>query len=773
MICLLLMLLIIFARAANLPVFGEPPEDSLVSDCVLQGQRVSVVGTVTDRRQKNRSTQLILTNSYLRSESRSISLKKISVTADPEAAILAGSVVVVSGILSQPEGASNPGQFDLHDYYAGQQIYYTLYAEEWEILEKGGGIRETLLSLRNALLDRIDRMTGPETASALKAVLLGDRSGLTEEEKRNYQVGGILHIFAISGMHISFLGRGFLKLLQRLGLPLLPAAGVSFLTLACYCFITGAAASSLRAVCMFAVYLGGRILLRTYDPLCALALAGILLLLENPSLLFTSGFQLSFCAILAVSAGWHSVSWLLPPQVKKPGTPGKGAVGGRAELRQRRKRQLFGWLRYFGRLVLRYSLFWFSLTVILLPLTIWYYYEIPVFGLLPNLLLVPGAPVLLASGTAGLAVGAVSLEVGGKLLLPADWIVTGLRDLTERIRTFPLATWVCGKPALWQLLATELLLLLLLAVLYKGREIRDAAEDRGKKVLQRRYRKMGAAGLLLMMIILLVRPQPDWSLTMLDVGQGDCLVLRERENCFLVDGGSSTVKEVGKYRILPYLKSQGVHHLKGIFVSHPDEDHTNGLLEVFAAISSRQATLRADYLYLPLWMRGTKEERALRQGAEAADTEVVYLARGDRITTDQMEICVLNPFPQGGIQRGNSGSLVLSLSCGSFDALLTGDLEQDGERLLLPLEKNYEYLKTAHHGSSGSTSKAFLEAVQPQVAVISAPVRSRYGHPHRETLQRLEDAGTAVYCTRDRGALRAWGSGDTWRMEGFLPAGTG
>lgn len=769
-ICLFLMMLISVAKTAGIPVFGQPPDHPFLQTCTQQNLTVQVIGTIADREEKDRSVQYILTNSYLRSETQTIPLHTITMISTKKQALPAEAVILVSGTLSVPEKASNPGQFDLWSYYASRRIYYSLFAESCTVLQPGGGFRETVLRLKNKLAEKTDAITDEETAELLKAILLGDRTELTVDTKRSYQVGGILHILAISGMHISFLGMGLLKILQKARLPFPLAAASSFSFLCGYCLLTGASPSSIRAVCMFAVLMGAKLLHRTYDSLCALALAGILMLLENPAVLFSSGFQLSFCSILTVAFVWPAVAWLLPPQVRKPGKLFVKAGIGLAEKRELRRRSLRGWSRYYFRLFQRYAFFWLTINIAMLPLTAWYYYEIPVWGLLPNLLLIPLVPVILSVGVPGILAAWIRPDIATCLLLPVSWLLKGVRILTGMIRALPLATYVCGKPEIRQLILSVILFLFLSAFLHRQKERMEEGRKNkmNKKKEQIRCRKVAAAGLGLGLFLLLPHWESAWSLTMLDVGQGDCLVLRDRQNCFLIDGGSSSVKEVGKYRIIPYLKSQGISHLDGVFLTHPDEDHVNGVLELFQAMEERSVTMKLDCLYLPDWMQGTEDEMDVVKAARRVNARVVYLARGDTLSSKMLRIQVLNPFRKKGIRSGNSGSLVLSVSCGEFDALLTGDLESDGEDLLLPMDKSYEYLKAAHHGSKGSSSERFLAQICPTVTAVSAPLNSRYGHPHRETMERLEKAGSEIYVTRDCGAIRVEGNRKKWRLWGYL-----
>lgn len=771
--CLILIAGVFLAWFLDLPIFGRPPEHPLLETYTAEGTRVTIIGQVADRAEKKRSVQYILDNSYLRSEEGSIPLYTITMISTGEERLKAGSVISVTGSLSVPEEATNPGQFDLKSYYESLGIYYSLYAESIQLLQEGGGLKEELLGLQIRLSGLVDSLLEPEDGEILKAMLLGDRTGLSDEMKRDYQVGGILHILAISGMHVTLLGSALLKLLQRCRLPLPVAAGLTLLLMGLYCLFTGAAASSVRALLMFAILLGAKLLRRTYDLPCAMALSAILMLLEDPTVLFYSGFQMSFCAILSVAVVWPSVSWLLPAQVKKPGKLVRRPGSDRKEFQRLKGRQLRRWTRYYIRLFLHHGSFWLVMNVSLLPLTAWYYYEIPIWGLIPNLLLVPLAPVLLFLGVAGILTALLNPLAGKLVLAPAAWIMDVFHGMTEWIRSLPLASWVCGKPELWQLVLGELLLILFVVLLDRRKKQmrqqfgKERGAEKEKKRFQKKVSLRLAVGLLLFLLLLFVRITSLWSLTMLDVGQGDCLLLRDRQSAFLIDGGSSSVKEVGKYRILPCLKAEGIMCLQGIFLTHPDEDHMNGLLEVMEAVVEHTVTLRVKKLYLPCWLKGSEEAGELLTLAEKAGTKVVYLGKGDVLRTRAMKITVLAPFYEGGIRSGNSGSLVLSLQCGDFTALLTGDLEEDGERLLLPLDQTYDCLKVAHHGSKGSSSDSFLQQVAPELALISAPEKSRYGHPHQETLERLEKTGSKVLITRDLGALTVEGNRYSWKVRGF------
>lgn len=253
-------------------------------------------------------------------------------------------------------------------------------------------------------------------------------------------------------------------------------------------------------------------------------------------------------------------------------------------------------------------------------------------------------------------------------------------------------------------------------------------------------------------VLLVLRPAPELSITMIDVGQGDSILIRAgKKLAFLSDCGSSSVGKVGEYRILPYLKQQGIHRLDGIFLSHPDADHINGT----AALLNKDSGISIHAIYVPSWMKtnpgGAMEIFAL---CRKRKIPIIFLNRGDRIITGELRFDILHP-QSGDMLEGNEGSLVFSLNYRDFSALFTGDLEGEGEEKLLKSmrQTHYQFLKVAHHGAKGATSMRFLERIDPEEALISAPIKSRYGHPHKELLSRLKKKKIRVWETRYCGEI--------------------
>ena len=259
----------------------------------------------------------------------------------------------------------------------------------------------------------------------------------------------------------------------------------------------------------------------------------------------------------------------------------------------------------------------------------------------------------------------------------------------------------------------------------------------------------------------------------MDVGQGDCIVMRnENGNCYMVDGGSTSKSQTGKYQILPFLESMGIGELEAVFVTHPDEDHISGILEL---MEQSPWGVRINSLILPDVSREMKQKELaeLREQAAAYGIPVRYIGRGDVVQDRNLKFTCLSPEEGMATDEVNEISTVLYTEYEEFKMLLTGDVTGEPEwELLSGLEgkEALTVLKVAHHGSKYSTPREFLEMTDPVIAVISAGKDNRYGHPHEELIERLEKRGCRIYRTAKSGAVTMQVRRGRIRVEEFCCA---
>ena len=644
----------------------------------------------------------------------------------PSGAALAGRLVRLRGEGASFERAVNPGQFDAAAYYAVRGVGWKLTSPILLSLTDGpSGAEGAVASLRFLLRQRIVRYFPDETAGPAASLVIGDKSLMEADDKRLWQMTGLSHMLAVSGMHVTLAAAGAEALLRRLRARPGTARLMTLPPVLLYVALTGFSISAFRAFCLYLYDSGAVLSGRRKDPLNGLSLAVLLILASNPGWLFDASFQFSVGAVLL--------------------------------------------LILLSRMERRRSALVFYLAM--LPLTARSFCEVPLLSLAGNALLLPFLPVLLLL----CLIGAV---FGGAAALPAVWGLRGAAAFLSLLARFPRLTLITGCPGIGQMLLYEGLLAGACFTGHRLKRFGGGLPGRGRFLL--RGIRTAAAGLFLLLLLLVLcrPPARDMTVTCLDVGQGDCtLIEMPGGGAVLVDGGSSSVNEPGRYRILPCLLYKGIRRLDYLAVTHPDEDHINGIREILTMAASRQTSLSVSVLLMPDLLPGTPEREALEALADLAaeaGTETVYTGRGDRLVFEgrrTVTLEVLSPRRRTAYESANAASLVLAVRDGLCGVLLTGDAEGSGEEELTALLENtagsFALLKAAHHGSRGSTSAAFLDAVKPAAAVISAG-RNVYGHPHAETLMRLAEAGTEVFITRESGAVEAVSSGRDLALCGFV-----
>ena len=253
-----------------------------------------------------------------------------------------------------------------------------------------------------------------------------------------------------------------------------------------------------------------------------------------------------------------------------------------------------------------------------------------------------------------------------------------------------------------------------------------------------------------LVIFITLRYEEGLQITMLDVGQGDCICV-DNGQVFLFDGGSSSRQNVGEKVILPFLQHEGIDEIEGIFLSHADIDHSSGILQLL-----NSDEVRIHKIYLPDVSEGNRQEYETIQMA-AKNIPIQYVSRGDRWELGDMVLTCLHPKSKD-TQEGNAHSACYLLQKDTFSMLFTGDVEGEGEeRLTEELVrrgiKQVDVLKVAHHGSRYSTTESFLEVLDIKNALISCGRNNSYGHPHKETVERFKGERCMVLMTSEQGAI--------------------
>lgn len=641
-----------------------------------------------------------------------------------------GMHVRLEGMLVLPELPRNPGQFNRRIYESGKKIdFYLENPTVLEVKEQRSGVREVVEIWKTEMMNRCEKIYPDEEAGILEAMLFGEKSELSGDIKELYQAAGISHVLVISGLHISLLALAVAGILRRLGFPMPVWVILSVGVLAGYGILIGQPTTAVRALLMFFVLQGARLLGRSYDLLSALAFAGILMLLDNPDLILDGGCRLSFCAVIGV--GWYvseknKIFWSIGEKEKRKNR-GKGGKGSSA-----------------GAILENIRAGWY-LWLFTLPVMLDTFYQVSVVGILWNLVAIPLLPVIIASGGLGVVLAGWNIFLGSLAGSPAYGMLQLYREIGNISEKLPVGMWTPGQPSKPVIAGYYLVIFLL--VLVEKQLIKREKRWKIRKI----FPGMELCSMLLLLLLMAHPWQQREKITFLDVGQGDASLLQSGGQTLLLDGGSTSQKNVGTYVILPYIKQQGISCLEAVVLTHTDQDHINGVTEVLE--EGKKGWLTVKNLMYPYWMEGTEQGKQLKKLAEEAGASCRKIRAGDRLTIGKAEAVVLYPKEQEKIAEPNAGSLVLFWKWEGVRAMFTGDLPEEKERELLQNLPACEILQVGHHGSATSTCREFLEQVQPSLAVISCAMKNRYGHPSPDTVDRLKKTGCEIRYTMKSGAI--------------------
>lgn len=624
-----------------------------------------------------------------------------------------GERVLLQGQWQEFAHATNPGEFDYADYYSIEGIAGKLRGLQLLASDQNQWpVRELLFGIRQRWLQNLYNTFVPKDAAILAKMLLGDGSGLDKEVRDLYQNNGIVHILSISGLHISLIGMGMYKLLRRCGCPIRIAAVFGGTLIVMYGMMTGFGVSACRAIGMYLIRMLGEIWGKTYDMLTAMGVLAIFLLLQNPRLVYHSGYLLSFASVCGLG--------LLVPIL--PGVP--SCLMGRPYDKAYRK-----WLKRRGAQVWSSLMVSLSVTLFTLPVQLFFFYKIPMYSVLINLLVIPFMGVVMLIGFGGMLLPILTFlcPIEGMLFSWFEWLCCIFQRL-------PGHTWVTGRPDMWKIV---LYYVVILGVVCLGKRLK-------KPILL-----VILTGLVLFVGIRIGR---ETKITFLDVGQGDCICLQTASGeCYLFDGGSSTRTSVGEKVIIPFLQYCGISKVTGVLISHPDIDHTNGVEELL-----QSDEIVVERLILPQ-VADAKEEFEKLLLAAGEDTAVEFVAKGAVMANAEYRLTCLHP-PTNYEAESNTYSACYLLELEDACMLFTGDVEDAGEialtqELVQRRIDNIDILKVAHHGSRYSTAQEFLNAVDIKLAVVSCSRSNSYGHPHKETIARLKEDGSVILTTPECGAV--------------------
>lgn len=598
-----------------------------------------------------------------------------------------GDRIEFTGEWNKPRNSTVPGSFDYKKDLLSKGIHYLVKVEKIQKVSKNHNL---LLMFKQRLILLFQNR---KLVSYDQTFILGDSSKLEQKVKESFQTNGISHLFAISGMHISFLGGGLLKIMERFGIKEKPRYIMVISFLFFFLFLTGGSASVQRATIFFFLSAINRIYYFHIEPIHLFLVTLTIVLLRNPFLVYQVGFQFSFTITFFL---------LLYQKVLTSSSKVKSLV--------------------------QVSLL---STLVSLPISIFHFYQINFLGVLYNLFYVPFVSMILFP--------LVLVSAFLPFLEPLAYLgVLFLENSSLFLASIDLGILTFAKPSLFFIL------------LYYSCIVLFA------KFSCHRKRFVLFLTLVLFLQWVQPFISIDTYFMMLDVGQGDSIFLKSGQKTMLIDTGGKMsydfadwqrkehTSSIAKSKLLPYFSSLGIHHLNFLVLTHGDQDHLGEALELIENIKIDRVILNdgeknrnEQKLIARLEQRGIPYEIAL-EGA-----------------TYQVGAFFLQSLNRD-LKEENDSSIVFLGTVFDKTFLLTGDASMKTEKSILSAYKlpSVDILKLGHHGSKTSTSEELLTALQPSIALISAGRENKFGHPNQEVLDRLQKYEVPYFLTAREGSIQ-------------------
>lgn len=603
----------------------------------------------------------------------------------------------LEGRLSAPFKAGNPSQFDYGNYLRNHSAYAVFYAKKAEKIEQKLTIRakmlQTISDYRENIIKTHSKYLKSPNLEILGGIVFGDDAVSPPKDiKNSFANSGLLHILAASGMNVAFIYGFFFGLCSLLRINYRVNVIVGMIMVVIYSLMTGLGASIIRAAGMLLFVLAGKLIDRDAHSISLLAFVGLLMLLYNPLFINDVGFQLSFIVTFGL--------FIMTPAIVS-----------------------------LNNKVLDYVIGTITIPIIaqlwVIPIQIFYFNNISLYSVFANIMSVPILAVLSFGGFISALLSGIQ-PISDFVCKTFDFVLNPLLTLLVNISDFwghlPNSTFQTTHPNVFQILLYFAILFCLSGLLYK--ELRE------------KYFKKFIIAFFIFVSILFLTLIPiknkDLEIITFDVGNADCFLIKSPNNDYImIDTGKSGYKG-GKSQaeiiMLKYLKDKGIKNLKLLIVTHFDNDHCGGAVDLLTKLDVKKLCLNdlehksysAKNIYDTAKLKKTTVEKAY-------NNQIVYNNDGLRLTN----------LIGKSTDNDNENSIITLLEYKNFKILFTGDVDESGLREVLHLiPKNINVLKVPHHGALNVLNKELINHLNPEYSIISVG-ENKFGHPAQYTLEML------------------------------------
>lgn len=679
-----------------------------------------------------------------------------------------GQRVMAKGEKIEFSKPRNPGGFDQKKYYFSKGVCYGISCESVVVLDEKYNLFQLFISKAGATgKDRISKICPEDARGILSAVLFGDKGAIDTGTLKIYQMSGISHVLAISGLHVSIVCGFTYFVLKKMYVPAKMATVITIGVVICYGALAGFRLSTVRAIVMVTVALFGDRIGRSFDMLTGLAVAVFLMLVINPGCILDTGMILSCGAIFGVCVGLR----MAKSYKNKRG----------------KKRRVPIWDRFIESVIVS-----LGISITTMPLSAMFFYEVPAYGVFLNIIVVPGMTFVVGLGFLSVLVSFLSVGAAKVTVFPAVFLLRKYLTIAKLYVRLPGSVLNIGKLPVWAVICYYSLL----AIFITAINIRNRFGDRLSKVMlswirflysmlgvkkrpkepSNRYVRLvlAAFSLILMVPVVAISVADGEELFFFDVGQGDFSAIRTNDGKVIVIDCGSSSKEPDKlfsYDVEGALKSRRLAHVDCWVATHSDKDHINGLEYILE--NYEYSGIKIDSIIVPAY--ATKEEGNYSGGEDSEFEHVTMLAKKRRIKViktyagmclrgKDYQLKCIHPdvkYAEAGCETKedpNDTSLCFDYRSSRLRAVYLADVPTaaisymiDSKKLLF--DRKIDYLKLPHHGSKYSISDELYQHLGGVKVVISCAKNSIYGHPHKETIDMLKLAGANIMRTDKIGAI--------------------
>ena len=632
-----------------------------------------------------------------------------------------GDSIFVKGTILKGRGIRNPGEFDYNKYLNDNGITAILNIykiNEVKVINNSNNfVSNNIFDLRKSIDNQLRKISSKETYALLRGLILADRSQINYLTRESFVKSGVIHVLAVSGLHVGFIALIFIFLFGRFN----PVAKylLTILGLLLFLVITGSPTSVTRAVIMAIFLIVGFLSTRNYNSINSLCLAALTILLINPSQLFSPGFQLSFSAVMSI---------LLIYPILKNLVPNK-------------------WNNAFTNLLL-ISL---AAQIGTLPFTIYYFHKISIIGILANLFVIPLISIILGTGIITLVISYISLWFASIFSYANKLFVYLLNESVNILSNFSFSYLEIHNYSLYDSIIYLTLIIGIITIIKFSNNNRFVISSVILLIINSvLYSSFDNKSFLKENLL---------NIYFIDVGQGDAFIIKfPNSKIALIDTGNKTKYFDNGERIIdPILKRFNIDKIDYAFLSHIDSDHYGGFKYLVK-------NYKINKFYKPPLIEESVKDSLFELSLMKNNINKIYFKESS-LVIGNCKIYVLQDDEKllNSNLNVNDKSGILKLVYGNTSFLFTGDAGVSREYMLKNRYDKFlesDLLKLGHHGSKTSTSTKFLNLVNPKYAVAQAGIENKFNHPSKEIVNRIKSKRIPLYRTDELGGLLIQSNGE-------------